>query len=185
MFRSYDLTTYLLFYNIDNIIVIGLITRCLVAIVMGDVFALVYNFHMPLSLKVKTVCLMELVAIYFRSLSFCVFDIKSPITWNFKIIRSADNHQAVSCARNLQWCIKSKSLISLFKTTFRRLEPSSGKSAYFFGPYLHQVSGDWDQLCRRFYNLQIFLHIISAGAENCQGVLIAQSVEWRSTIPAV
>jgi hypothetical protein len=38
-------------------------------VVMGDVFALVYNFHMPLSLKIKTVRLVELVAIYFGSLS--------------------------------------------------------------------------------------------------------------------
>jgi hypothetical protein len=38
-----------------NIIVIGLITRCLVDMVavVGDVFALVYNFHVQLSLKVK------------------------------------------------------------------------------------------------------------------------------------
>jgi hypothetical protein len=69
MFRSYDhlqvenillagitqLTTDPLFYNIVNIIVLGLITSCLVDVVavLGDVFCLVYNFHMPLSLKVK------------------------------------------------------------------------------------------------------------------------------------
>jgi hypothetical protein len=54
--------------------VIGLITRCLVdmVVVMGDVFALVYKFHMPLSLKVRTVRLVELVAIDFKSLFACV-----------------------------------------------------------------------------------------------------------------
>jgi hypothetical protein len=37
-------------YNIVNIIVIGLITGCLVDVVavMGDVFILVCNFHVPL-----------------------------------------------------------------------------------------------------------------------------------------
>jgi hypothetical protein len=45
--------------------VINLITSCLVDMVavMGDVFALVYNFHMPLYLKVKTVRPVELVVI--------------------------------------------------------------------------------------------------------------------------
>jgi hypothetical protein len=41
-------------------------------VVMSDVFALVYNFHMPLSSKLKIVRLMELVAIYFRSISVYV-----------------------------------------------------------------------------------------------------------------
>jgi hypothetical protein len=41
--------------------------------VMGDVFDLVYNFHVPLALKVETVRIVELDAIYFRSLVFlCV-----------------------------------------------------------------------------------------------------------------
>jgi hypothetical protein len=31
-------------------------------VVMGDVFAFMYNFHMPLSLKVETVRLVMLVA---------------------------------------------------------------------------------------------------------------------------
>jgi hypothetical protein len=37
-----------------NIIVISLITGCLVDVVavMGDIFILVYNFHVPLALKV-------------------------------------------------------------------------------------------------------------------------------------
>jgi hypothetical protein len=53
---------------------ISLITRCLVdMVVMGDVFCFRVYFHMPLSLKVKTVRLVELVAIYLRSLSLlCV-----------------------------------------------------------------------------------------------------------------
>jgi hypothetical protein len=64
MFRSYDqlqaenillaritqLTMDPLFWNIFNIIVIGLITGCLVDVVavMGDVFLFVYNFHVQI-----------------------------------------------------------------------------------------------------------------------------------------
>jgi hypothetical protein len=48
--RITQLTTDPLLQNIVNIIVVGLITRYLVDMVavMGDVFILVYNFHVPL-----------------------------------------------------------------------------------------------------------------------------------------
>jgi hypothetical protein len=53
--------------------VIGLITSCLVVMVavMGDVFALVYNFHVPLALKVAVRPVVSVV-IWLWSLYSCV-----------------------------------------------------------------------------------------------------------------
>jgi hypothetical protein len=44
-------------------------------------FGVYCNFHMPLSLKVNTVHLVELVAMYFRSLSACVL-----VWWLFFVV---------------------------------------------------------------------------------------------------